>query len=427
MSVEEKYKELYLAQSDVIGDGLPIFFNVPRRGFMDDMMVSGLPDRRDEHYRESDMQALFAREWRFRAVSVTDRVLDGVSNGEFVLVNGLNRTPEQLVVRADGIAYGSLRAASFDFESVVRDNYNSIAANRSVAVTAMNSMFVQDGGFVYIPDGVRSDEPIVLEFGFEPWGDMQLFFSRLLVVAGHNSKADIVVRLRSDATHKMLVNHVGEVCLKDGARVTFVHSTDFGQEADVVVNNYVEHGRDAVCATTNVELRARMLRHNFTTNLTETGGDSTFYGLYMGAGTEHTDINVAVNHLAPYCRSEELVKGVAGGEAFGIFTGRIYVAPGAQKTEAYQTSRNLQLSPAPHMLAKPQLEIYADDVKCSHGATVGQMNDDAVYYMRQRGISEQDAHKLQMYGFVNDIVNHCVVDGERERLTEAVRAKVERL
>ena len=149
-------------------------------------------------------------------------------------------------------------------------------------------------------------------------------------------------------------------------------------------------------------------------------------GLFLAADKEHCEVGVRVSHNVPDCSSRSLVKGVAGGEATGAFQGLVYVAPGAQRTDAQQTSRNVELSTGARIVAKPQLEIYADDVKCTHGATVGQMDDEAILYMRQRGLSEAQARRVQIEGFVGDVVRRCGIEPLCEAAMEAVVAKLEK-
>lgn len=155
--------------------------------------------------------------------------------------------------------------------------------------------------------------------------------------------------------------------------------------------------------------------------------DSRLDALFLAAAGEHCEIALRTNHNCSDCRSEALVKGVAGGSATGEFRGLVYVAPDAQRTDARQTSRNIELGDGARIVTKPQLEIYADDVKCSHGATVGQLDGDAILYMRQRGLSESQARRLQIEGFAADIVEHCAAEPLREPLREAVTEKLESL
>ena len=187
----------------------------------------------------------------------------------------------------------------------------------------------------------------------------------------------------------------------------------------------IRQGCGSLCEVTTAQLASANARYRIA--LDGAYARSELDGLFLAADKEHCEIDVRVEHNAADCRSRSLVMGVAGGEATGAFRGLVYVAPGAQRTDAQQTSRNVELSSAARIVAKPQLEIYADDVKCTHGATVGQMDDDAILYMRQRGLAEQQARRLQMEGFVGAIAAHCAVAPVCEELYRLIVAKLERM
>jgi Fe-S cluster assembly protein SufD len=167
-------------------------------------------------------------------------------------------------------------------------------------------------------------------------------------------------------------------------------------------------------ATADLVLFCTGGEHSVEVNLTGPHARFDLWGLYMVAGQDKADISVRINHLAPDCRSSQLIKGIAAGEATGAFTGMIHVARDAQRTDATLQNRNLQLDDAARVYTRPQLEIYADDVKCGHGATVGQMDEEAIYYMRQRGVGERTARRMQLQGFVDDIINRCPTSSSRE-------------
>lgn len=181
----------------------------------------------------------------------------------------------------------------------------------------------------------------------------------------------------------------------------------------------------SLCEVTAVQLSGADARYRIA--LDGAFARSELDGLFLAAGKERCRLDVRVDHNVADCRSRSLVKGVAGGEATGVFKGLVYVAPDAQRTDAQQTSRNVELSPGARIVAKPQLEIYADDVKCTHGATVGQMDDEAILYMRQRGLAEQQARRLQMEGFVGAIAAQCAVGPVREELSRLISAKLEQM
>ena len=181
----------------------------------------------------------------------------------------------------------------------------------------------------------------------------------------------------------------------------------------------------SLCRLTAVQLTSANV--SYTIDLDGRDAENMLGGVFLAGGEEHCVVKLRTNHNVPDCRSNSYIKGVAGGSARGEFCGLVYVAPDAQHTDAQQQNRNILLSETAHIATQPQLEIYADDVKCSHGAPVGQMDSEAVLYMRQRGLSEVQARRLQIEGFVGDVVRRCGVEPLCETMMEAVRAKMEKL
>ena len=234
-----------------------------------------------------------------------------------------------------------------------------------------------------------------------------------------------------------------EVAKGDTARLVIVHtkpcpctlSIDVGENAKLAVTEVffgeafaecsIRQACGSVCEVTMAQLASANVKYRI--DLDGAFARSELDGLFLATQKEHCEVDIRVSHNVPDCSSRSLVKGVAGGEATGAFRGLVYVAPDAQRTDARQTSRNIQLSSASRIVTKPQLEIYADDVKCTHGATVGQMDDEAIFYMRQRGLSEAQARRLQMEGFVGEIAAHCAVKPVCEALYERIVGKLERM
>lgn len=195
--------------------------------------------------------------------------------------------------------------------------------------------------------------------------------------------------------------------------------------AEAVAETAVYQSAHSACRLTVVQLAGSSASYRM--SLDGRDAESELNGVFLAAGEDRCIVRLRTEHNVPDCRSASCVKGVAGGSALGEFSGLVYVAPDAQRTDARQQSRNVLLSDTARIDTKPQLEIYADDVKCTHGATVGQMDADAVFYMRQRGLSEADARRLQIEGFVGDVVNRCGIGPLCEALSAAVSARMERM
>lgn len=239
--------------------------------------------------------------------------------------------------------------------------------------------------------------------------------------------AEYAVAVAAGSAARLVVVHTGQGCaaldieVAERARLSLVEV--FLGEASAECSIRQQSG--STCEVTAVELAGAGVRYRIA--LEGAHARSELNGVYLAAGRERCTFDVRVDHDVPDCRSRSLVKGVAGGEATGVFRGLVYVAPDAQRTDAQQTSRNIALSETARITARPQLEIYADDVKCTHGATVGQMDDEAVFYMRQRGLDEAQARRLQMEGFVGAIAAGCAVEPVCEALYGLIVRKLERM
>lgn len=412
-SIEQRLSDAYIANLDIIGEGFPAWLNAARRGFLEGFNLAGLPPVRDERYRHTDMRRLFKgeREQYFMPSKHVAGMGERLPVDAFVVdvVNGF--CDAYLTRLENGIVYGSLKAAATDMEEIVAGYYNSVADNEKEATTALNSLFMQDGAFVYVPRGIKAEKPFLLTFGYSSDEQAQLCFARALIVVEEGAEADIVISHQQAGNAELLVDFVREAVTGQGARLNISEITRMGDRSALVCGNYMRQMSDSRADVMDVWLRGGMTRVNAATDLAESGCESNLYGLWFATDGERADVNVRVNHLVADCNSFQLVKGVASGEAEGTFTGLVYVAPDAQRTVALQQSRNLLMSETARVYTEPQLEIYADDVKCSHGATVGQMDSEAIFYMRQRGISEDDARRLQMFGFVNDIISRCPLTG----------------
>lgn len=235
------------------------------------------------------------------------------------------------------------------------------------------------------------------------------------------------VEVAAGAAAKIVVVHTApdmsslEISLGADARVELAELFTAEAFAEVTVSQAAR----SACRITTVQLASA--NASFRMELAGSGAESTLNGLFLAAGAEHCVMKLRTEHRVADCRSDSYVKGVAGGEAVGEFCGLVYVAPDAQHTDARQQNRNILLSETARITTRPQLEIYADDVKCSHGATVGQMDSDAILYMRQRGLSEAQARRLQIEGFAGDVIRHCGIEPVCEALMGLVAGKLEKM
>ncbi len=433
-SVEQRLLDLYVANVDIVGEGFSVGLNSQRREYIEAFNLAGIPDRKDERYGLSDLRTLFdSREWEHYFTPVQLSALGGESlpsSRYRIEVNNGFCTETELCRLENGVVYGSLRTALQEEVDSARLHYNTVADNKGASLTALNSAFMQDGSFVYVPEGVELDEPILVFHRYGAGAEDVMGFGRTLLVFGAGCRARVQLIHAGDHGEGVddrgsyLADYVREICVGEGADVHLSEVSDFSGNCHLLLESYVSQETRSRCEIHTVDLGEGTARLDYTTDLTGREAESYLYGLYLHGERERCDVGVTVNHLVPECRSYEMVKGVASGEATGSFTGRVYVAQDAQHTDAFQQSRNLLLSPEAHIYTRPQLEIYADDVKCSHGATVGQLDAEAIYYMRQRGIGEDEARRLQLHGFVNDVISHCCCESFCDWMTARAERKI---
>jgi len=323
-------------------------------------------------------------------------------------------------VRLDGLAQTLV-----DAPDLVRQHLSKYAPFVDRPFAALNTAFVRDGAFVHVPANMTIDEPIQLLFLATPADRARLVtHPRNLIVLEREARATVVETYAALGGGVYWTNAVTEVVVGDDARVDCYRVQRESDRAYHVAVTDVHQGRDTTVNVHAVSFGAALARHDLRGTLAGPGGYLILNGLYLLAGEQHADHHTAIDHAAPHCESHEYFNGVLDGRSRGVFNGRIIVRPGAQKTDSKQTNNNLLLSADAHADSQPQLEIYADDVKCTHGSTVGPLDPKALFYLRSRGIGEAEARRLMTYGFAAEILNRMDVAPLRAQLDGIVRARL---
>lgn len=421
----------YLSNIDILGEGMPVWFNARRSDAAAALNLHGLPNAKQERYLHSNIARLLEGEWEQYFVArrhpAPKELLPEADASRIELVNGRTAN-NNLKISIKGAIYGSLRAAACSEKyGALVEKWLDSAADINDTPTALTRMFVQDGAFVYLPEGVEEQSPILIDNFYHAEGEDELCFSQLLVIAEKGARAEVIITHRSAGDGRIFAGVTREAVIGEGADIHFTELYDLQQNCSIVNNNYIEQAETSHCSTMSCKTGDGYVRAAYNSALKAPEAVSDVWALYLCGGKEHCDLNLAVRHLAPDCRSYSLVKGAAADESIGSFAGMVYVAQDAQRTDAQQQSRNLLLSDTARIFTQPQLEIYADDVKCTHGATVGQLDDEAIYYMRQRGLSERQARRLQIEGFAYDVVQHCGCPHMCRHISELTAAKLERM
>lgn len=387
----------------------------------------GFPTQKEEAWRFTDISPLLQVE-----LVPPDEVRAELSRGDLdrlefadlqtrrlVFLNGVFSAP---LSSCDGLPQGvrvmSLAAAlqEKEQEEVLQRHLGEYARFEEHAFNALNTAFLRDGAFLRIPAGCVLEEPIHLLFVNLASEKPLSSHPRILVLAEENSQVSLVETHLGVEDEVYLSNPVTEIVAGENAVVDHYKLQNESPQAFHIATVQVYQQRSSSVRTTTVSLNGSIIRNETNTLLDGEGAWGNLNGLFLVRGSGHVDNFTLLEHAKPHCSSRELYKGILDDQGRGIFRGRIVVWKGAQKTDSMQTNRNLLLSDRALINTKPQLEIYADDVKCTHGATIGQLQKDALFYLRSRGIEEKAARSILIYAFASEVVNQIRVDTLREVL-----------
>ena len=326
----------------------------------------------------------------------------------------------------DGVA--SLADVVSSRQDLVQRHLGKYAATQDRPFSALNTAFVNDGAFVHVPAKAAIAEPIQLLFlasGGGGGGDKPVVaHPRNLVVLEREARASVVETYASLQPGAYWTNGVTEIVAAEGARVDYHRVQRESPKAYHVATTQTHQDRDSVVNVHTVAFGSVLARHDISAVMAGPGGTLILNGLYLLDGAQHADHHTTIDHAADHCESHEYFNGVLDGKSRGVFTGRIVVRPGAQKTDSKQTNNNLLLSTEAHADSQPQLEIYADDVKCTHGSTVGPLDPRALFYLESRGIGAREARRLLTYGFAAEILGRMEVAPLRAQLDAIVRGRL---
>ena len=309
---------------------------------------------------------------------------------------------------------------------LVEQHLGKIASFDAHTFTALNTAFINDGAVVHVAANVEVANPIHLLFVSDASATQGTAQPRNLIVLDRNAKATVIESYAGLGDGAYFTNAVTEASVGDGATLTHLKLQRESAQAFHVGTLDVRQARDSHLFSFSFATGASLSRTNIYTELRGEGCGATLNGLYLGDGDQHIDHQTRIEHVEPNCYSRELYKGILDGAAHGVFNGKVYVHPDAQKTDGKQTNNTLLLSERAQIDTKPQLEIFADDVKCTHGATVGRLDETSLFYMKSRGINARTARELLTYAFAADVLETIELAEVREGLESATLAPVHR-
>ena len=429
MGSEQQYIDLYEQARQVIFDHAPEAMNAVRDEAFEAFKAQGFPSKRVERYKYNDMQKLFAPDYGVnlnRLVIPVDPYqafrcdVPNLSTSLYFVVNDMfyrddkpkGHLPENVIV-------GSLR----DNPEIVSKYYSKLAKTNEDAITALNTMLAQDGMLVYVPRNVKVDRAIqvINILKATPQNAQRqvpdlMVNRRVLIILEEGAELKMLFCDHAADDKNFLATQVIEAYVGENASLDLYCLEETHYKNVRVSNVYIDQQANSRVNHNVITLHNGITRNKLDLTFSGEGAECGCYGCVIADKQQHVDNNTLITHKVPHCTSNELYKYVLDDKAVGAFAGRVLVEHGAQKTSSQMTNQNLTATKEARMYTQPMLEIYADDVKCAHGSTVGQLNDAALFYMRQRGISLDEAKLLLQNAFINEVIDHMQLMPLRDRL-----------
>ena len=392
----------------------------------------GIPTRRNEDYKYTDARKIFDR--KFTAVHnelhkltlTIDEIAVDKNSIKLIFINGWLYKDSTLSSKLPkGVVIGNMASDGLLLQSNTLKKYLGTTASKD-SLADLNSALWFDGAFIYVPEKTVLDKPI--EIIHISTGSIELLVNpRHLIVLEKNSEAQVIEHsISMNAEKHILVNSHAEVFVGENAKLQFYRIQNGCQNVSQISTVASRQGGNSHFDTNTISLGNAFVRNNLRIALEGENCETHLNGLFVVKGNEFIDNHTAIQHNKPNCRSNQLYKGILDEKSTGIFNGKIFVARDAQKTNAYQSSKNILLSDDATINTKPELEIYADDVKCSHGSSTGKVDENAMFYLRARGLGEDSARRLLLSAFANDVLNTIKIESLKIYLEELVNEKLEK-
>lgn len=433
MQSEKQYIDLYDANCQLIRQHSCGVMNAVRDMAFKDFRAAGFPTRKAERYKYTDMPALFEPDYGLNLNRLKIPVdpyeafrcdVPNLSTSLYFMLNdgfyGLGRGAKQLL--PDGVIVDSLAKTAAEKPELIEPYYARLAKTQDDGITALNTMLAQDGLLVYVPRGVKVDRAVQVINILR--SDVDLMVNRrVLVIAEEGSSVQLLFCDHAADDRRFLTTQVIEAYVGANAALDLYCLEETHAKNTRVSNVFIDQQRDSRVHHNVITLHNGTTRNRVDLTLSGEGAECGLCGCVIADKTQHVDNNTLIDHKAPRCTSNELYKYVLGDKAVGAFAGRVLVRHGAQKTVSNERNQNLCATKEARMYTQPMLEIYADDVKCAHGSTVGQLNDAALFYMRQRGISLKEARLLLENAFVNEVISQIRLAPLADRLRYLVEKR----
>ena len=405
------------------------WFSKQRQSAFNIFQKSGFPSTRKENWKYTDVRPIAKNLFSNIAngsVVISDNEIDAILFKELecielVFVNGtysekysnIKNLPNELTIKNMANALGN-------DEDFLKKHLSQYVNDNSSSFTALNTAFIQDGAYINVPSDLILERPISITYVSKDNSNIFATHPRNLIFMGENSKATIIENYIGIDDTNYFTNAVTETSLSQGASLEHYKIQQESSNAFHIGNLNTSQNKDSRFESHSISIGGALVRNDINAQLNEEGAEIIMNGLYMTDNAQHIDNHTRVDHFKPYTQSNQNYRGVLNGKSRGVFNGKVVVHPQAQKIEAYQNNANLLLSDDAEIDTKPELEIYADDVKCNHGATIGQLDNDMLFYLRSRAVDEQTARSLLTYAFVDEIINNISFQSIKNKLEHLI-------
>lgn len=427
----EKYLSTYKSILENANGSIPDFVMKEKEAALEALKGYGLPDRSDERYRYLDFKPIYDEsnythaftepEIKSDLSSFFQCEVDGMDTDLVLLSNGWYH--ENTLPADSKVIVCSMREAMVKYPELVKAHYNQYLKENKDGWADLNTLLSLDGVFIHVPDNHQSEKAIQIVNLTHGFSEKEIF-QRNLFVIGKNAKLELVL-CDHTLNKSRNVNHLStEIVVGENAVLNLYDLQNEPDVSNVFSHTYVHQEAYSRANTLAFSLHGGTIRNNLHVKLAGQGAESNAYGLVLSDREQCMDNYIFVDHAVPNCNSNEFFNSILDEQSRGSFSGRILVRRDAQNTNAFQTNNNICLTDEAKMRTKPQLEIYADDVKCSHGATVGQLDEDAIFYLRARGIDKKEARFMMLFAFANEVVRKIEIEPLRERVSNLVSKRL---
>ncbi len=429
MSFKDKLLSSYIALEDYLEFDSPL--HDVRNNAIKIFEEKGFPTKKEEAWKYTSLNSLLKpdysvysnKERNVELKTVRQYFLHEIDTYKLVFVDGVyNSFLSETTHDTLDVCLMSAALNKSKYKPVIEAYFNKVA--KSDSLTSLNTAFTKEGAYINIPAHKEVEKPIEI-INFSTGNEAAMFLQpRNLIVVGENAHVQIIERHQSLSSNEVFTNSVTEIFAEKRAYVDYYKIQNDEATASLIDNTYILQQRDTVCRVHTFSFGGNLVRNNL--NFYQKGErcDSTLKGITILEGKQHVDHNTLVHHIAPNCESHQDYKGLFAESSIGVFNGKIIVEKDAQKTDAFQQNNNILIDDKATINAKPQLEIFADDVKCSHGCTIGQFDEDALFYLRSRGIGIKEARALLMYAFANTVLESVKIPELKMRINKLIANKI---